>query len=211
MSNLIKHENNQIAISSKEDFVLKFNPKEMNQSFGQITKMNQAIEADKNSIAYYRANFSENTVLSTLKMHLLSLQMSLNVHQKLSEEQIDEIAFEIMNLYYHLSMVEIHFIFKKAKRGEFGKINYAINMPDVMQWFSTYAEQRTSYFMQRSDSEGNQNKQNVESSSKLDELSLAVLSKVKEESPDVKQKEADFKRWKAENQELIITKKQNDE
>lgn len=52
-------------------------------------------------------------------------------------------------------------------------------MPDVLQWFEKYAEERCQHFMQRSDSKGAEAKQNAEASKLLNEATLKVLSAFK--------------------------------
>lgn len=169
----------ELAIVNKEEFVRKFDPSSMMMEFRHVKSMTDAIQADNNSVAFYRKQFNEDTVLAVIEMHLLSLCTSLNVHEKLNELQIKEIALEIVTVYYHLSIVEIQHVFKRAKRGEFGRINYSINMPDVLSWFSKYAEERVQHFMNKADSVGTEMKQNAQDSSVINEQALEVLSEFK--------------------------------
>lgn len=130
-----------------ELFVKKFLPIEITKTYRHIKTVAQAIKEDSNGISYYKKEYGEKAVLTLLKLNLASLNTSINTHEKLSGEQIDEIAYEVLSTYYFLSPVEIGFIFRKAKRGDYGRINYAINMPDVLLWFAQYAETRAQEFI----------------------------------------------------------------
>jgi len=142
MNEIKKHEG-----LTPETFVQKFLPLEITKTYGHIKTVAQAIKEDTNGIALYKKEYGEKAVLTLLRLNLLSLNTSINTHEKLSGEQIDEIAYEIMSTYYFLSPIEIGFIFRKAKRGDYGRINYAINMPDVLLWFSQYSEERATEFI----------------------------------------------------------------
>ena len=71
-----------------------------------------------------------------------NFQKSINVNKELNEFQIDELVNEILSSYYFLSITEIAFIFKRAKLGYYKVNTFAISMPDVMQWFAQYTEER---------------------------------------------------------------------
>lgn len=180
MKNEIQIKTSQgLQITSDKQLIELFNPKALMRSHGHLKKLDDVVNADKNSIAYYRANFKPETVELAIEMQLIALNASINTHEKLSSDQIEEITFEIMNSYYHLSIIEVGYVFRKAKRGDYGRINYAINMPDVLQWFDKYAEERCTYFMNRSESKGIENKQNAESSRVINEHALKMLKAFK--------------------------------
>jgi len=188
-----------------QQYAAKFEPMAMLQDLRQIKTMTDAIKADPNGLAFYSKQIGEDTVLAVIEMHLLALGQSVNVHEKLSKFQIKEIATEIITLYYYMNMTEIATVFRRAKRGEFGPIKYALNMPDVLQWFAKYSDERVAHFMQMSDSQANEHKQNLKDSTQLDGMALEVLKNVKEEIPEEFDKES-FDEWKKENKDLIKTK-----
>jgi len=198
MSDIEKRQKNEIVIFDKEAFKEKFSPKNMKREFREVNTVKKAFEADQNSIAVYRKQSDSDFIEAMIQIHLYDLNNSLNVHEKLNEFQIEDIAIEIVTLYWQLSLVDIFLVFKKAKRGEYGKINYSLNMPDVLGWFDKYAEERSQYFMQRSTSEGIENKQNSEQSKVIDEAALKVLKAFKATLDEKEQfNEAEFQKFKA--------------
>ena len=138
MSNLVKY--------NKEEFVARYNPANMITEFRNVNSLPAAIEADNNSLAVYRREIGEDPVLAILELHLLAFNESLNVSNPLTSMQIKEIALEISTLYYCLNLAEIYYVFRKAKRGEYGKFYNSINMPEVLGWFANYSEERMTHF-----------------------------------------------------------------
>jgi hypothetical protein len=149
---IIKKENNggELAIISKKEFVTKFEPVTMLTSYKHIKTVAQAIQEDKNGISFYSKHLGEDTILAVVELHLLALNQSVNVGQPLTKYQIKEIAIEILSVFYYLSMVEICFVFRKAKRGEYGQLYGVLNIVTILDWFNQYIEQRTGIYIERS-------------------------------------------------------------
>ena len=149
MGNELKtHENNQLAlVKTEEEFVQTFTPSNMLTTFSNVTSIQVAVKSDSNGLSYYKNKFGQDKVLAMIETHLLALCLSLNVHEKLNEMQVKEIALEIISNYWQISLVEIFYVLKRAKKGQYGKIDYAINMPQVLDWFEQYTEERAQMFM----------------------------------------------------------------
>ena len=80
----------------------------------------------------------------------VALNQTVNVSNPLTVLQIKEISIEILSTFYYLSIVEISFVLRKAKRGDYGKMYNSLNMPDILLWFSSYSEDRIKYIMDES-------------------------------------------------------------
>lgn len=175
-----KKQKYEIKVYNKEEFVARFEPMNMMKEFRSVNTLVKAVDAEVEALSVQKKNFSEDTILAMIELHLVALNQAMNVHEKLSPMQMTEISIEIIENYYFMTMVEIAYVFKRAKSGHYGKISYSLNMPDVLQWFEKYAEERCQHFMQRSDSKGAEAKQNAEASKLLNEATLKVLSAFKE-------------------------------
>jgi len=140
-------EKNELAIINKEQFLTKFEPSAMVMKFRHIKTVSDAIKEDSNGISLYAKELGEDTVMAVIELHLLSLSQAVNVSNKLTKVQIQEIAIEIMAVYYFLSMVEICYVLRKAKRGDYGKFYNAMSMPEVLSWFADYTELRIKDFI----------------------------------------------------------------
>jgi hypothetical protein len=209
---------NEIVIFDREAFKSKFSPKNMRKEFRDVNSLQKAVEADSNSIAVYRKQSSPEFIEGMIEVYLHDLNSSLNVHEKLNGDQVEEIAQEIATLYFHLSLVEIHLVIKNAKRGKYGTINYALNMPSVLLWFDKYAEERCQYFMQRKTTEGIEMKQNGESQIFPKEIIPTIVNAVKgmNEKMDAAKnlKDAEFEIFKdqrSKNQRIEFMDNSNNE
>jgi len=141
-------EKNEIIKITKESFLRRFEPLSMVTEYRHIKNTIEAIKSDKNSISVYSKHLGEDAVLVIIELHLVALNNSLNLKMKLNKMQIKEIAIEIITLYFYFSVVEIQYIFRKAKRGDFGKFYQAIDIVEILSWFSQYAEERAQHFIE---------------------------------------------------------------
>jgi len=141
---------NEITVFTKKEFVQKFDPVRMLTAFRHIKTTEQAIAEDKNGIAFYAKELGEDSILAVIELHLVALNQSVNVGQPLTKFQIKEIAIEILSVFYYLSMVEICFVLRKAKRGEFGQFYGVLNIVAILDWFNQYAEDRAQKFVEQS-------------------------------------------------------------
>lgn len=193
----LQRQKNEIAIFTKAEFLKEFEPMNMMRKFRSVNTLKKAVTENTGALSMHRKQLGEETIEAIIKLHLIALNQAVNVHEKLNDMQIFEITLEILERYYFMSMVEIAFVFKKAKTGEYGRINYALNMPDVLGWFDKYAEERCQYFMQLKTSEGIEHKQNAQSSI-VDEAALEVLKEFKTTlSEDISKKDAEFEIFKS--------------
>jgi hypothetical protein len=189
-------ESNIVKITT-ESFVKLFSPEGIAMNFNCNT-IEKVLESDSNSIAYYRKVLNPDQVQAIIELHVLNLNASINVHTKLSPNQIKEIAREIMVCYYFMSIIEVSHVFRMARRGEFGAIDYALNMPDIMIWFQKYGEIRTAHFQKKSTNEAHQRKVEIDKIP-LTEDAKNLFKKIKDELPDNNEKERKFQEWRKEN------------
>jgi len=206
MKELEKKKNNEIAVFNKEEFVRRFNPMNMMKEFRHVETVKQAIEAEKNSISAFAKNISQDAVLAMIELHLIALNESLNVHQKLSEYQMKEISVEIISLFYYMTMTEIALVFRRAKRGFYGEIKFSIDISKIIQWFEQYKEERISFFMQRSIQDNKQAKSDKEvidgklhdfNRDIFNDIQLQVLSAFKKTLKKTEEfNEEDFQKYK---------------
>tara|TARA_R110000751_G_scaffold102728_1_gene197748 strand:- start:118 stop:657 length:540 start_codon:yes stop_codon:yes gene_type:complete len=143
----MSEEKNELIKYTKQDFIAKFEPVKMVMEYRDVKSIEMAISKDSNGIAFYSKHLGMDAILATIELHLVGLNEAINVKQPLNKFQIKEIAVEILTTYYYLNMVEIAFIFRKAKRGEFGKMYGALSMVDILTWFAQYGEERSGLYM----------------------------------------------------------------
>ena len=145
-----KKKSAEIVKYTKQDFVTKFEPSQMLTEFKHIRNTTQAIQADANGLSFYSKQLGYDTVLAVVELHVVSLVGSINITKTLTTFQIKEIAIEVLSEFFYLSVVEIGYVFRKAKRGEYGKLYGALSIMDVLTWFKEYSEERAIVFVQES-------------------------------------------------------------
>lgn len=157
MNNLIKKGQSDLKLYDKDQFIKKYSPAGIKEDHKNISSVILAIKADNNSLAVCRRDVGEQYVIDVIVMHIVSLCQSINVNQTLSGIQVKELAHEIISIYYNISVVEIAYVFRLGKRGDYGKIgSYALNQEDVMDWFHKYQDQRCVEFQKNQEKEHNE-------------------------------------------------------
>lgn len=102
------------------------------------------------SLAVIRRDHGAEVIEDLIMAYLVDLREKINAKRHLTDEQIEEIAFEVVGLFYHFTIADIHLVFKWAKLGKYGELYESIDMPKVMGWFDTYDNARTNTATQES-------------------------------------------------------------
>jgi hypothetical protein len=80
---------------------------------------------------------NEDVAVAMISSALVSLNNSINIGSNMSEDQIIETAYAILNEYWMLKIDEILLCFRMAKSGRFGKI-LGLQQSTVMGFLLTY-------------------------------------------------------------------------
>ena len=144
---------NEIVLFDAAAFAEKYDPLKVLTGLRHIKTIDQAIADDSNGISVYAQKIGEDGMLAIIEIHLVALSESVNVGQPLTKYQCKEIAIEILSIFFFLSMTEICFVLRRAKRGEYGQLFGVLNIVAILDWFKQYAEERAQKFIQESTKE----------------------------------------------------------
>ena len=133
----------------------------MSKAFRHVQTIDDALVCQSDSIITLCLVNGTDAVEANIAMQLVELQKTLGVRNKLNEEQCDELAAEITATFKHLTMADIHVIFRRAKHGEYGDMYERISIPKVLTWFRKYTEEREDTAVKRSEREAEQYKSYV--------------------------------------------------
>jgi hypothetical protein len=204
---IIKTQKNELVKFDKAAFMAKYDPVQVLTGLRHIKTIDEAIEDDKNGISVYSKQMGPDAMHALIEIHLVALSESVNVGQPLTKYQCKEIAIEILAVYYFLSMTELCYVLRLAKRGEYGQLYGVLNIVSILDWFAQYTNQRIQIWQKKSQNEGERRKKQVEivdgklyESGIINGAALEVLKKVKEAAPD-KFDEEKFKAFKDEYNE----------
>lgn len=102
-----------------------------------------------NQISYLRRNEPEN--LNALMTAIIATACrSFNVNQNMDGGQIAELISIIYSDYWMLKPEEILVIFKNAKMGRYGRVEYSLDIAKICSWFDKYIDaERIPYFEEK--------------------------------------------------------------
>jgi hypothetical protein len=103
------------------------------------------------SIAVLRRDYGSEAIADIIMLYLADLRDNVNLKRPLTDNQISNIAYEVVTEYYSLTIADVHVIMKKAKRGEYGELFESLDMPKVMTWFREYFADRCTLAAQESE------------------------------------------------------------
>lgn len=136
------------TVKDKVAFMQAYSMPQINSRLRNCKNVKDVIKADQNSIVLCRKQLNDDVVIDTIDAMILHLLGTINVHQTLTSEQIDELIEIIIVDYYFISITELAYIFRQAIKGKLGKVDtFALNIHTVVSWLNEYQEQRISEFM----------------------------------------------------------------
>lgn len=148
-------EKNEIANTGKnemmkpEDIIRVYQPTAMVKTHSHIKTIQDVVKSDGIALSGLSKDIGRDRIQALIELHIWQLNSTMNLQNKLNETQVMEIAIEIMSMYYYLTMEDIYLIFRKAKRGEWGKVYGSLSMIDIFEWFSKYDLQRTELYVNK--------------------------------------------------------------
>ena len=144
-----KDNNNQIAVIEEEKY-LNMQPMQVSRELRKVKTKEDVMELVKSrsvpSIAKLKKQSSENKIIAYISMWLIDLNVSLNIKNPMSEFQIEECAYFILDDYYYLTIADFKLFFTNIKKGKYGKLYEAISTPKIMDFLHEYTVERTRMF-----------------------------------------------------------------
>ncbi|MDH6310573.1 hypothetical protein M2451_003337 [Dysgonomonas sp. PFB1-18] len=134
--------------ASKANLPAVLTPAVLTRELKQVKSVSDALAlaADSElcpSLAAIRRDYDSETVEDLIMAYLIEMRKMIHAKRHLSDEQIEEIALEVVSTYYYFTIADIHLIFKWAKMGKYGTLYESIDMPKVMNWFEKYDDMRS--------------------------------------------------------------------
>ena len=117
-------------------------PSQAMRDFRRCSTVTKAMNADAPKLSVLSRQLGERAVEAYLKLWIIDLNNILDLKKPLSEAQIDDLAFRILDKYRTLNIAEINLVFSRAKNGEFDGILDRVHVPTVMKWFRIFFDER---------------------------------------------------------------------
>jgi hypothetical protein len=149
--NLPSVKNNQELVTiTASQFLTDFSIPKIQKQLRKIDNIPAAIEIKTPSIASISKKFGEDFTQAYIEGWIVNLRDFLNVGKKMTDQQTQETAMMIMDLYYNITIVDINLIFRKAKLGQWGQIYDRLDGQIILSWFEKYFNERCRAYAERS-------------------------------------------------------------
>lgn len=133
-------EQRQLTIISKKDYEPKALSLAMRES--GIDTVAKSVRSDVVSINRLVRELGYKETAALIVMQLARLEMMLNVSKQMHPEAMAETATMVVdsciNAGVGVNVADIDIIFKRALKGEYGKIYGGVSCADVLSWFKEY-------------------------------------------------------------------------
>lgn len=104
--------------------------------------MDDALKSQSPALATLKAELGEQKLLAILTLFITDAVEFFNVGKSMTGEQIVQTAKLISKDYYYLKPEDFKLCFENAKRGRYGKLFDRLDGAIVLEWLSTYVNQR---------------------------------------------------------------------
>lgn len=121
-------------------------PRAVARSFRDVKTVSQALGLRKSGAVLSLGTLAKDNgaakVETILKMQLVELNDLLGLKTSMTKAQVEAMASDILDLYPHLTIADVNIVLGRIRRGECGKLYDRLTMPQLMQIFSDYNDER---------------------------------------------------------------------
>lgn len=134
------------AARTEKGCLATYSPKEVAVAFRHVNDARTALEVARSgqvaTLGGLVRQIGENKVLSLIKLYLIDLDDVLGLKTPMTEKQVDVAASEIYEHYPYLTFADVNLVFRRIRCGEYGKLYDRLTLPQLMQIFSSYNDER---------------------------------------------------------------------
>ncbi|MDR1879413.1 MAG: hypothetical protein LBQ78_00570 [Tannerellaceae bacterium] len=107
-----------------------------------ISRFEDIFSSGLPSIGNIRRRYGYDFTQAYIEIWIVNLREFINVGKKMNDEQTRETASLILDTYPFMNLADIHFIFKSAKLGRFGKQYDRLDGQLILSWFEEHFGKR---------------------------------------------------------------------
>ncbi len=100
------------------------------------------IKSDMPTLGAVSRQYDQETAQLIIREFIKNLQESLNLRRGMNQAQEMECAKMIFHDFKRLNIADVHQVFTKAKKGQYGELYESLNMAKIYTWFQVYYEER---------------------------------------------------------------------
>lgn len=124
-------------------FIEIYNPKNLESPLREINTVALSIKTPTASVVDLIKAHGPVKTIAYLKLWLTDLNEFLHLKNPLTETEITFIAEAITEDFRTTTIADINIIFRRAKKGIYGKFYERLSAPEILTWFRDYYEERS--------------------------------------------------------------------
>lgn len=123
-------------------FTEQFNPMKCLMTFNKVNSPALCMQSQAPTLATIRKQYSDDFVIAYIALWIDNLNDFVNAARKMTPAQMEETAVILFQEYYYFNLADINLVFRKIKKGEFGKLFAELDGVKILSWFEEYSCER---------------------------------------------------------------------
>jgi len=116
----------------------------------QIKKFDDVFESLTPSLGGIKKELGDIVTKAILSIILIDLVKFFNIGKSMDDEQVAQTIEMIQDEFYMLKPEDLKLCFSNAKKGKYGKVYDRLDGQIIIEWLTTYFNDRTSYSAEKS-------------------------------------------------------------
>jgi len=129
-------------IEKKKDYINTYTPMKSMRLYKNVKTSLQAINCGAETIGQIMRATSYDYLIAFINVWLIDLNEYLNLKNKLTPNQIEQISNYIIDDYSYLNIADFNLVFSGIKKGYYGQFFESIDGLKIMTIFEKYANKR---------------------------------------------------------------------
>ncbi len=126
----------------ESEFSVKYSPANCIKLYKDQTSIKLALKSGAGSLSQIKKGYGEEFQKLHVMLFIIDLQEKLGVKNKMNQAMLEECTDFIISDYWYFNLADMNLIFTRAKKGFYGQFYESVSMPKILEWFSSYSDER---------------------------------------------------------------------
>lgn len=128
--------------AQKDQFLQLFTPGKCLMAFNKIDSPALCMKSETPTLGAIKKQYSDDFIIAYIALWIDNLNDFVNAVRKMNPAQMEETAIIVFQEYHYFTLADINLVFRKIKRGEFGKLFAELDGVKILSWFEEYSCER---------------------------------------------------------------------
>lgn len=128
--------------AQQDQFAVQFTPAKCLLAFNKVNSPALCMQSQAPTLGTIRKQYSDDFVIAYIALWIDNLNDFVNAARKMTPAQMEETAVILFQEYYYFNLADINLVFRKIKKGEFGKLFAELDGVKILSWFEEYSAER---------------------------------------------------------------------